>query len=237
VNESRLLLATQRSEEIEPHVSALQLRRPTSAYYDRDRHLKQHLQETEANLPSAATAERPVLDGTPADVVIRAEAPEPELDPTLGIALTPPDGGLAKHRLVAIGDSLTQGVQSLAIFNTSLSYPALIARELGWFDQYRYPTYEGYGGLPFNLELCLRQLERRFGSLNFIERAPALVWLPFWAHRGEHWWTTEAGQDMGPQRDYPTTSPCLLTNLLTPLRGRLAWFVKPSWPRRMSGAG
>jgi hypothetical protein len=160
--------------------------------------LEQYLQEPKASSPSTATAERPLPDGTPADVVIKAEAPEPELDPTLGIALTPPDGGQAKHRLVAIGDSLTHGFQSLAIFNTRLSYPALIARELGWFDQYRYPTYDGYGGLPFNLELCLRQLERRFGSLNFIERVAAFAWLPFWAHRGEHWWTTEADKKWAP---------------------------------------
>ena len=42
-----------------------------------------------------------------------------------------------KHRLVVIGDSLSHGFQSGAIFNTELSYPAIIAHELGWFHEYR----------------------------------------------------------------------------------------------------
>jgi len=68
------------------------------------------------------------------------------------------------HRLVAIGDSLTHGFQSGAIFNTDLSYPAIIAYELGWYDQFRRPTYAGLGGLPLNIELLLRDLEQRYGT-------------------------------------------------------------------------
>ncbi|HWB35174.1 MAG TPA: hypothetical protein VHA75_04025 [Rugosimonospora sp.] len=72
-------------------------------------------------------------------------------------APTPP------HRLVAVGDSLTHGFQSGAIFNTRLSYPAIIAHELG-FAGFRYPRYEGQGGLPLNVEYLLRDLERRYGT-------------------------------------------------------------------------
>ncbi|WP_346158735.1 hypothetical protein [Streptomyces roseiscleroticus] len=68
------------------------------------------------------------------------------------------------HRLVAIGDSLTQGFQSAAIFHTDLSFPAIVAHELGWADRFRYPRYDGYGGLPLNLELLLRDLQARFGK-------------------------------------------------------------------------
>ncbi|MGI3227194.1 hypothetical protein ACRJ4B_28620 [Streptomyces sp. GTA36] len=71
--------------------------------------------------------------------------------------------GEPKHRLVAIGDSLTQGFQSGAIFNTGLSYPAIVAYEMGCFEQFKYPLYEGFGGLPLNIELLLRDLHARYG--------------------------------------------------------------------------
>ena len=63
-----------------------------------------------------------------------------------------------------IGDSLSHGFQSGAIFNTDISYPAIVAYELGWLDQFRYPRYGGPGGLPFNIEYLLRDLEDRFGA-------------------------------------------------------------------------
>jgi hypothetical protein len=99
--------------------------------------------------------------GTPAEVVIGHQARTPETDPTLGVVVEA-DGSTAKHRLVAVGDSLTHGFQSLAIFNTDLAYPALIARELGWYEHFRHPEYPGKGGLPLNLEFILRQLEHEF---------------------------------------------------------------------------
>ena len=88
----------------------------------------------------------------------------PVFDPTLGHDVPKGGRGTPKHRLVALGDSLTQGFQSGAIYNTDLSYPAIIARELGWFDSYRYPRYGGAGGLPLNLEYILRDLEHRYGA-------------------------------------------------------------------------
>ncbi len=102
---------------------------------------------------------------TPDEVRITDKPREPQRDPRVGVDLgeltwrgTPP------HRLVTIGDSLTHGFQSGAIFNTDLSYPAVIAHELGWFDQFRFPRYNGFGGLPLNIELLLRDLEQRFGE-------------------------------------------------------------------------
>ncbi|MGW1957589.1 hypothetical protein ACWCPI_33360 [Streptomyces sp. NPDC001920] len=86
-------------------------------------------------------------------------------DPTLGVDVRPAgQGPPVRHRLVTIGDSLTHGFQSGAIFNTDLSYPAIIADELGWGRNFRYPAYPGYGGLPLNVELLLRELSGRFGQ-------------------------------------------------------------------------
>ena len=103
--------------------------------------------------------------GTPDEVIERAESGPrvPAFDPTLGRAVAADGAGERKHRLVAIGDSLTHGFQSGAIYNTDLSYGATIARELGWTG-FRFPRYGGPGGLPLNLEYILRDLEQRFGS-------------------------------------------------------------------------
>jgi hypothetical protein len=46
-------------------------------------------------------------------------------------------------KLVAIGDSLTQGFQSLAISRTDLSFPAMIAERMGLLDGV-HPTTCGY---------------------------------------------------------------------------------------------
>lgn len=111
---------------------------------------------------------------TPAEVIIRTEARPPVTDPTFNIQVPAPSGK-AVHRLVAIGDSLTHGFQSDAIFNTDWSYPAMIARELGWYDSFRHPEYRGLGGLPLNIEYLVRELEQRYGSsISFLELAPAV---------------------------------------------------------------
>src|SRR5689334_15865852 len=108
-------------------------------------------------------AVRRVPPDTPADVTAQAderEAREPTFDPTLEIEVPrPAPQGTPPHRLVVLGDSLSHGFQSAAIFNTDISWPAIVAYELGWLDQFRYPVYGGPGGLPLNLELLLRRLE------------------------------------------------------------------------------
>jgi hypothetical protein len=109
---------------------------------------------------------------TPDDVIIQSESRKPETDPTLGIPVTIAKQGTPRHRLVAIGDSLTQGFQSGAIFNTRYSYPMIIAEEMGWAKHLRYPTYDGVGGgLPLNLENLARQLERKYGITGAISAA------------------------------------------------------------------
>ena len=66
------------------------------------------------------------------------------------------------HRLVVLGDSLSHGFQSLAVYNTRLSYPALVAARLGLGpDQVRVPGYrpaagEDFMGPPLNLEYLAR---------------------------------------------------------------------------------
>lgn len=101
----------------------------------------------------------------PASVKITRAARVPEFDPALGetVPAAAPTS-VPANKLVTIGDSLTHGFQSGAIFNTDLSWPAIVAWEAGIFGTFRRPHYLGYGGLPLNLEYLIRDLERRFGD-------------------------------------------------------------------------
>ena len=131
---------------------------------------------------------------TPASVEIRSEARVPVTDPTVGVALAPAAPRPAAHRLVALGDSLTHGFQSGAIYHTELSYPRIIARELGWADEFRYPRYGGPGGLPINIELIIRRLEGQFGDkLDWWELASAAFALRSTMDEIEDYWERGPG--------------------------------------------
>ena len=61
-------------------------------------------------------------------------------------------------KLVAIGDSLTQGFLNGSISKTHLAYPAFIAECLG-DTNFNAPDFSGAGGLPLNFEALLNYLE------------------------------------------------------------------------------
>jgi len=102
-----------------------------------------------------------------------------------------------RHRVVSIGDSLTHGFQSGAIYNTDISYPAIIAYEMGWYDNFRHPSYFGQGGLPLNLEFLIRELEQEFGEkLDWWELPLALFKVRQFMARVEDWWERGLGTDV-----------------------------------------
>ena len=144
-------------------------------------------------------ADHRVPSGTPQEVRERVDRPgrTPSFDPTLGIDVDrPAPADTPPHRLVALGDSLTHGFQSGAVFATDLSYPAIIAHELGWSDSYRYPRYGGPGGgLPLNLEFLLRELEKRYGrDLSPWELPLALFRARSWMDGVEDYWERGPGR-------------------------------------------
>jgi hypothetical protein len=145
---------------------------------------------------------REVLEKTPDSVKIRSEARAPQTDPRVGVPVTggaPPKS--RAHRLVTVGDSLTQGFQSGAIYNTEISFPRIIAWEMGWSDQFRYPRYGGPGGLPINIELIVRRLEQQFGDkLDWWELAAAAFSLRSVMDEIEDYW------ERGPGSKPPTLS-------------------------------
>jgi lysophospholipase L1-like esterase len=133
-------------------------------------------------------------EAVPDEVEIRSEPREPVADATLGIPVAVDFEGQPRHRLVAIGDSLTQGFQSGAISSTHLSFPAIVAYELGWYHHFRRPVYLGFGGLPINIEYLVRELERRYGDrLSWWELAPALFAVRHLMAEIEDWWERGPG--------------------------------------------
>jgi hypothetical protein len=144
--------------------------------------------------------------GVPDEVQIRTSAREPVTDPTLGIVVPPKPPAAAANRLVTIGDSLTHGFMSAAIFRTDLSWPAIVAYELGLTsDQFRFPLYEwpsGPGGIPLDLERLARAFEKRFGpKLDFWEIVSAALWIRSYMDGVEDYW------ERGPGSATPPTGP------------------------------
>jgi hypothetical protein len=133
---------------------------------------------------------------TPAGVIATVESRAPVDDPALGIEVAVDRTATPTHRLVTIGDSVTHGFQSGAIYNTDLSYPAIVAAELGYDRGFSFPTYPGFGGLPLNIELVVRDLAMELGrKISFWELAPAVFRLRGLMDRIEDWWERGAGAE------------------------------------------
>jgi len=80
------------------------------------------------------------------------------------------------HLLVCIGGSITQGVKSGAVFEPDLSYPAIIAYEMGLSSkEFRYPPFPGKGGLPMNIEYLLRKVDEKYGKGINVWRLPCAI--------------------------------------------------------------
>lgn len=142
---------------------------------------------------------------TPASVDLRTEPRAPEVGPDLGIDVDVDRRGTPRNRLVTLGDSVTQGFMSGAVFRTELSWPAMVAYELGLSlgrpgSEFRYPGYEppdGPGGLPFDLERFVRAFEDRYGAaLDWHEAVSALRWARRYLGRVERYWEGGAGRDL-----------------------------------------
>ena len=105
---------------------------------------------------------------------------------------------------MTIGDSITQGFMSGAIFRTDLSWPAIVANELG-FTRFRYPTYEppdGPGGIPLDLERLARFIDRTAGpTLSWNEVLGTARRLRSYMDKIEDYW------ERGPGSKVPPTGP------------------------------
>ena len=130
----------------------------------------------------------------PKDVKVTKTPRTPVWDSTVNVDVEVTATGTPRNRLVTIGDSLTHGFQSGAIFKTDLSFPALIARELGWYDEFVHPHYPAFGGIPLNIEWLIHELERDFGDkISWWEGVAAAVRIRQHLAESEDWWDNGPG--------------------------------------------
>jgi lysophospholipase L1-like esterase len=85
-----------------------------------------------------------------------------------------------KLRIAAIGDSLMQGFQHGAIYNTAWAYPAIVARALGLNVPFDFSVATiPPPGYPLNIEDFLREAQQEFGetlsTLDWLIRFPNLL--------------------------------------------------------------
>ena len=106
---------------------------------------------------------------------------------------------MAKHRLVTIGDSISQGVRSGAAVDGSLSWPMFLADAMGISDSFRAPVIAAPSlGLPVNLEYLVTEVLARFGTeLSWYEVPAAALRVRSWMDDVEDHW--EAGPGSAPQ--------------------------------------
>lgn len=177
--------------------------------------------------------------GSPVDLEIRWEAPEPLLpeESDLGIAVagagTPAPGGggaLPKHRLVTVGDSLTMGFKSLAIADTGLSWPAIVADTLGLGgNDFTYPHFSGpvdCPGLPLNLEAIVRGIDAAGAGSPLVVRQvrEALAVTAAVSHVKSYW-------EHGPGSILPSASASYHDNLAI-----YGWDVRDAYTRTVGEA-
>lgn len=152
---------------------------------------------------------------------------------------------MAKHRLVTIGDSMTQGFMSGAIERTDIAYPVFVAQALGARDGFRVPDFSGAGGLPLNLERLLGRLSQHVDrSIDWWELAPAALAARSLMDETEDHWERGPGSwpcaDGAPShhnlavwgfevRDAVTLSEAICARAMTGVRDNLVKQV-PDWP-------
>jgi hypothetical protein len=164
-------------------------------------------------MPEATYPTDPTLPPIPPDLVISRSAPPPVNDAALAtehpVSVKTADLKAVANPLVVLGDSLSHGFKSLAIHDTDLSWPALVASAIGVGDRFRRPHYDGpkdCPGLPLNLEALLRRLEEHAGV-----SAPLLGWhTPEIAaltlhllHEVKSYWEQGEGSALDPLAAYP----------------------------------
>ncbi|MFN1834724.1 hypothetical protein AB2B38_005630 [Balneola sp. MJW-20] len=79
-----------------------------------------------------------------------------------------------KHKLVVMGDSLSQGFNNGGIYRTDLNFPSFIARCFDPDPHFEQPSFIAQAGIPLNLEVLLRGIEQQYGKeIDWTDYLPA----------------------------------------------------------------
>lgn len=80
----------------------------------------------------------------------------------------------AKHKLVVIGDSLSQGFNNGGIYRTDINFPSFLSRCFEPEPSFEQPKFTAQAGIPLNLEILVRGLSEEFGDeIDWMEYLPA----------------------------------------------------------------
>lgn len=94
-----------------------------------------------------------------------------------------------EHKLVVVGDSISQGFQNGGIYRTDLSFPSFLNRCWVPEPQFDQPLFTAQAGIPLNLEMLTRGLSDEFGdSIEWNEYLPAIAHLYTTLKRVKKYW-------------------------------------------------
>src|SRR5690554_8045784 len=70
----------------------------------------------------------------------------------------------ARHKLVVVGDSLSQGFNNGGIYRTDINFPSFIRSCMQSESVFEQPRFSAQAGIPLNLEILVRGLSEEFGD-------------------------------------------------------------------------
>lgn len=109
----------------------------------------------------------------------------------------------AKHKLVVVGDSLSQGFNNGGIYRTDINFPSFLHRCFDPKPDFEQPSFTAQAGIPLNLEVLVRGLSEEFGDeITWDEYLPAAKHMVQTLKRIKNYW--EGGlKDLAVERDFP----------------------------------
>lgn len=95
----------------------------------------------------------------------------------------------SKHKLVVLGDSVSQGFQNGGIYRTDLNFPNFLRQCWEPEPDFEQPLFTAQAGIPVNLEVLARGLSDQFGkSIEWNEYLPAISHLYSTLRRVKRYW-------------------------------------------------
>ncbi|MGM0545836.1 MAG: hypothetical protein ACQEST_03875 [Bacteroidota bacterium] len=97
------------------------------------------------------------------------------------------------HKLVVLGDSISQGFQNGGIYRTDLNFPSFLSQCWEPQPDFEQPLFTAQAGIPLNLEVLARGLSDQYGdSIAWKEYLPALNYLYSTLRRVKRYWEGKA---------------------------------------------
>ncbi|MDR9419569.1 hypothetical protein [Gracilimonas sp.] len=109
----------------------------------------------------------------------------------------------SKHKLVVIGDSLSQGFNNGGIYRTDINFPSFVRKCFDPQPDFDQPSFTAQAGIPLNIEVLVRGLSEEFGDeIDWNEFLPAAKHMISTLKRIKKYW--EGGfKDLSVEREFP----------------------------------